>query len=317
MTAAMGPGAGPTQPAAPGGAPPIAEVSAEAAAHGVPGGLSGALRRIWQDRNGKLGLLLVGALALVAVAAAVGLTPYDPLAQAPGDRLQGPSAAHWFGADQFGRDIASRSFAGIAASMRVALAAVAVAALIGSLLGIAAGFFGGIVDTVVGRLADVLFAFPAILLALAIVAALGHGWVNTAVAIAVVYTPIFVRVARGPVLSVREMDYIHAGRVLGFSSSRLLFRHVLPNVSAPIAVQVTLALSWAILTEAGLSFLGLGAQPPQPSLGLMVSESRNLITEAWWTFAFPAAVIVIAVVALNLLGDGLRSALDPREAGRA
>ncbi|MGH3741458.1 MAG: ABC transporter permease, partial [Micromonosporaceae bacterium] len=278
---------------------------------------SGALRRIWQDRNGKLGLLLVGALALVAVAAAVGLTPYDPLAQAPGDRLQGPSAAHWFGADQFGRDIASRSFAGIAASMRVALAAVAVAALIGSLLGIAAGFFGGIVDTVVGRLADVLFAFPAILLALAIVAALGHGWVNTAVAIAVVYTPIFVRVARGPVLSVREMDYIHAGRVLGFSSSRLLFRHVLPNVSAPIAVQVTLALSWAILTEAGLSFLGLGAQPPQPSLGLMVSESRNLITEAWWTFAFPAAVIVIAVVALNLLGDGLRSALDPREAGRA
>ncbi|MQA25285.1 MAG: ABC transporter permease subunit [Micromonosporaceae bacterium] len=294
----------------PAGAPPVADAAIEV----TPIGLRATALRIWRDRNGKLGLVLTGALLLVAIAAALGVTPYDPLAQESAQALDGPGARHWFGTDQFGRDIASRTFAGVAASLRVAALAVAVAALIGSLLGIVAGFFGGLVDAAVGRLADVLFAFPAILLALAIVAALGHGWLNTAIAIAVVYTPIFVRVARGPVLSVREHDYVKAGRVLGFSSARLLFRHVLPNVSAPIAVQVTLALSWAILTESGLSFLGLGAQPPEPSLGLMVSDARNLAAEAWWTLAFPAAMIVVAVIALNLLGDGLRSALDPRQA---
>jgi peptide/nickel transport system permease protein len=270
--------------------------------------------RVWRDRNGRLGLLLSAALTTAALLALAGLTPYDPLAQHTADRLQSPNLSYWFGTDQFGRDITSRTLAGIAASMRVALLAVAISALVGSLLGITAGFLGGVVDAVVGRLADVLFAFPATLLALAIVAALGHGWLNTAVAISVVYTPIFIRVARGPVLSVREQDYVKAGRVLGFSPARLLFRHVLPNVNAPIAVQVTLALSWAILTESGLSFLGLGTQPPQPSLGLMVSEARTLMTEAWWTLTFPAAAIVLAVVAFNLLGDGLRSALDPREA---
>ena len=294
----------------PAGAPPVADAPIEAA----PLGWRTTARRVWRDRNGRLGTLLTAALLLAGIAAALGLTPYDPLAQEAADRLTGPSLRHWFGADQFGRDIASRTAAGVAASLRVAVLAVAVAAVLGSLLGIAAGFFGGMVDAAVGRLADVLFAFPAILLALAIVAALGHGWLNTAIAIAVVYTPIFVRVARGPVLSVREHDYIKAGRVLGFSSARLLFRHVLPNVSAPITVQVTLALSWAILTESGLSFLGLGAQPPEPSLGLMVSDARNLVQEAWWTLAFPAGVIVLAVIALNLLGDGLRSALDPRQA---
>lgn len=278
-----------------------------------PIGLAATLRRVWHDRNGRLGLLLSAAVCLAALTAVAGLTPYDPIAQHTADRLRAPNPEYWFGTDQFGRDIASRTCAGIAASLRVALLAVGIAALIGSLLGITAGFLGGVVDAVVGRLADVLFAFPAILLALAIVAALGHGWLNTAVAIAVVYTPIFVRVARGPVLSVREQDYIKAGRVLGYSPARLLFRHVLPNVNAPITVQVTLALSWAILTESGLSFLGLGTQPPQPSLGLMVSEARAIMAEAWWTLGFPAAAIVAAVVALNLLGDGLRSALDPRE----
>jgi peptide/nickel transport system permease protein len=283
------------------------------AAERPPDHPTATLRRVWQDRNGRIGLLLGGLLAVTALAAFAGLTPYDPLAQHTADRMAGPNLSYWFGTDQFGRDVASRTAAGLAASLRVALLAVALAAGTGSLLGITSGFFGGTADAVVGRLTDVLFAFPATLLALAIVAALGHGWLNTAVAIAVVYTPIFVRVARGPVLSVREQDYIRAGRVLGFSPARLLFRHVLPNVSAPIAVQVTLALSWAILTESGLSFLGLGTQPPQPSLGLMVADARAIMTEAWWTLAFPAAAIVLAVVTLNLLGDGLRSALDPRE----
>lgn len=297
-----------TAPAA--GAPQVADIGGDAA----PVGLRATLGRIRRDRNGLVGIVLTVLLLGVAVLALAGATPYDPIAQHAADRLQPPSGRYWFGTDQFGRDIASRTFAGIAASLRVAVVSVGIAAVVGSLLGITAGFLGRAVDAVIGRLADVLFAFPAILLALAIVAALGHGWLNTSIAIAVVYTPIFVRVARGPVLSVREHDYVKAGRVLGFSSSRLLFRHVLPNVSAPIAVQVTLALSWAILTESGLSFLGLGTQPPEPSLGLMVNEARNLVTEAWWTLTFPAAVIVLAVVALNLLGDGLRSALDPREA---
>ena len=144
------------------------------------------------------------------------------------------------------------------------------------------------------------------------VSALGAGWQNTAIAIAIVYTPIFARVSRGPTLSVAKAEYIKAQRVLGIPTWRVLLRHVLPNVSAPIVVQITLALSWAILTESALSFLGLGTQPPEPSLGLMVSDAQNTIASQWWTMVFPAAAIIVAVIALNLLGDGLRSALDPR-----
>lgn len=263
-------------------------------------------------RNGSAGLVLTVLLVVVAVTAWLGFTPFDPVAQHVGERLQGPSGGNWFGTDQFGRDVASRTFAGIGTSLRVALFAVAIAAIVGGCLGIAAGFVGRALDAVIGRVTDVLFAFPAILLALAIVAGLGHGWMNTAIAIAVVYTPIFVRVARGPTLAVRNAEYVQAGRVLGYSLPRLLARHVLPNVAPAIVVQVMLALSWAIITESGLSFLGLGTQPPEPSLGGMVNEARSLMTEAWWLMAFPAGVIVLAVIALNLLGDGLRTALDPR-----
>jgi peptide/nickel transport system permease protein len=193
---------------------------------------------------------------------------------------------------------------------------VALACLVGGLLGIAAGFFGGWTDQVLGRVADVLFGFPALLLALAMVSALGSGWQNAAIAIAVVYTPIFLRTARGPTLSVATSEYVQAGQVLGLPPHRLLLRHVLPNVAPPIVVQTTLALSWAILTEASLSFLGLGTQPPAASLGLMVADARNIVAVAWWTLAFPAAAIVAAVIALNLLGDGVRAALDPRREPR-
>lgn len=271
------------------------------------------MRNLWRDRSGRIGLVVTATFILLAVAATLGVSPYDPVAVHPADRLQAPSAAYWLGTDQFGRDIASRVFMGIATSLRVAVISVGIAATVGSLLGVAAGYFGGWLDAVVGRFADVLFAFPAALLALALVAALGRGWFNTSVAIAIVYVPIFVRVARGPALAVREMDYVRAGRVLGYAPPRLLGRHVLPNVAAPIIVQVALALSWAILTESALSFLGLGTQPPQPSLGLMVSDARNFVTSAWWTVAFPAAAIVGVVIGLNLLGDGLRTALDPQE----
>ncbi len=280
------------------------------------GGARALLGGVWADRNGRLGVALTGLLALAALLAVAHLTGYDPLTQDRALRLGAPSGLHWLGTDQFGRDIAARTAAGIFASLRVAVVAVGLATVVGGLLGVLSGFTGGVLDAVVGRCTDVLFAFPATLLALALVAALGHGWFNTAVAIAVVYTPIFVRVSRGPVLTARESEYVQAGRVLGFPASRLLFRHVLPNVAAPIAVQVALALSWAILTEAGLSFLGLGTQPPDPSLGLMVAEARTLFPDAWWTLLFPAAAVVVAVVGLNLLGDGLRNALDPRAVRR-
>jgi peptide/nickel transport system permease protein len=281
----------------------------------VPAG-PGLLRRIWRTRNGRIGLVAIAVLAVIAILGALGLLPHNPIEQHPAQRLQGPSGGYWFGTDQFGRDIAARVAVGIWTSLRVAVASVAVAAVLGSVLGIAAGFFRGWVDQVVSRLVDILFAFPAILLALAVVTALGSGWQNTAIAIAVVYTPIFARVSRGPTLSVGAAEYIKAQRVLGIPLWRILLRHVLPNVSAPIVVQVTLALSWAILTESSLSFLGLGTQPPAASLGLMVADARNTVTTAWWTLTFPALAIVVAVIALNLLGDGLRGAFDPRRDSR-
>ncbi len=272
----------------------------------------GLLGGVWRDRNGRLGLIVVVVLAVLAVGAVLGLTPNDPIEQHPADRLQAPSSEYWAGTDQFGRDVFARTLVGIATSMRVALLAVGLAALVGCTVGLLAGYLGGWVDQLAGRVTDVLFAFPAILLALAVISALGRGWTNTALAIAIVYSPIFVRVARGPTLSVAASEYVKAGRVLGIPTRRLLRRHVLPNVAAPIVVQVTLALSWAILTESALSFLGLGTQPPDPSLGAMVSEARNLVEVAWWTMVVPSVAIVLAVVGLNLLGDGLRSALDPR-----
>jgi peptide/nickel transport system permease protein len=277
----------------------------------------GWMRRLTKSPNWMVGLIIVSLLLVIAVLAALGLTPYPPIQQNPAIRFSPPSAEHWLGTDQFGRDMTSRVMAGVLASLRVAVVSVALATVLGSMAGIVAGFFGGWTDRLVGRITDMLFAFPAILLALSIVAALGRGWINTVIAIAIVYTPIFVRVARGPVLTVRELEYVKAGRVLGFRPARLLFRHVLPNVTAPIIVQIALALSWAILTESSLSFLGLGTQPPDPSLGLMVSEARTLFARGWWLMVAPASAIVLSVVGLNLLGDGLRDVLDPtRSEGR-
>lgn len=269
------------------------------------------LRELVTNPNGMVGSIIVSLLVVVAALAALGVTPFPPLAQEPAVRFAPPGASHWLGTDQFGRDVASRVMHGMLASLRVAVLSVAVAAFIGSVAGIVAGFFGGWTDRLIGRSTDMLFAFPAILLALTIVAALGRGWVNTVIAIAIVYTPIFVRVARGPVLTVRESDFVKAGRVLGFGPGRLLFRHVLPNVTAPIIIQIALALSWAILTESSLSFLGLGTQPPEPSLGQMVSDARTLFARGWWLMVAPASGLVLAVVGLNLLGDGLRDILDP------
>jgi len=271
--------------------------------------------RVLRDRNGRIGFVIVCLLAVVAILGVTGTLPHDPLANYPDWRMRGPSARFWFGNDQFGRDVAARCAVGVWYSLRVALVSVAMAAVVGSALGISAGFFSGWLDQIVSRIVDIMFAFPAILLAMAVVAALGSGWTNTAFAIAIVYTPIFARVSRAPTLSVRTSEFVKALRVQGIPTWRIMLRHVLPNVSAPIVVQVTLAVSWAILTEASLSFLGLGPKPPAASLGLMVADSSSTVALAWWTLAFPAFFIAIAVIGLNLLGDGLRGALDPRRAG--
>lgn len=261
--------------------------------------------------SGNVGLALVVIMVLASLASAFGLAPHDPLIQNPIDALKGPSSTYWFGTDQFGRDIFSRCLDGMRRSMTVSITAVSIAAVVGVFLGVVGGFFGKVFDQIVIRLSDVIFAFPAILLALAIVNSLGNSWVDTSLAIAVVYTPIFIRVARGPVLTVKELDYVKAVRILGFSSPRVIFKHVLPNVLPPILIQIALSMSWAILTESGLSFLGLGTQPPDASLGLMVSEAQPLAAFAWWSLAFPSILITIVVIGLNLVGDGLRDSLDP------
>lgn len=275
-----------------------------------------ALRRLTRDRNGVVGACILALLIGVALLARLGAFPHDPITQHPLDRLLAPSGRYWLGTDEFGRDLFARTASGVALSLQTAAVAVSLAAVVGSVLGIVAGYAGGLLDGAIGRLTDTLFAFPAILLALAVVAGLGPGWWHTSLAIAVVYTPIFVRVARAPVLSVKNAEYVAAGRILGYSHSRLLIRHVLPNVAPPIAIQTALAMSWAILTESALSFLGLGIQPPQASLGVMVESSRNLLSQAPWTLLAPASAIALAVIGLNLLGDGLVTVLRPRDGHR-
>jgi peptide/nickel transport system permease protein len=272
----------------------------------------GLLRALWRSKNGRIGLVLVGIVVAGAISAALGGTPYDPQFQNASALLQAPSWGHPFGTDQFGRDIFSLVFAGLGVSFEIAAVSVLIAAGIGSIAGVIAGFLGKWTSAVIMRTTDMLFAIPAILLALIVVAALGAGWRNSAIAIGVGYIPIFVRVVRGPVLTLRESGYVLAGRVLGFSRRRLLFRHILPNVSGILAVQVSLALAWSILADASLSFLGLGPPPPTASLGEMVSQSGSLAQLAWWTLAFPSIAIIVAVIGFNLLGDGLRDAIDPR-----
>ena len=264
-----------------------------------------------KSTSGVVGGILVLIMVVISLLSAFGITPHDPLIQDPLNALQGPSSQYWLGTDQFGRDNLSRCMDGMRRSMTVSITAVSIATLVGVFLGVVGGYFGKVLDGFVVRFSDVIFAFPAILLALAIVNSLGNSWVDTSLAIAVVYTPIFIRVARGPVLSVKEMDYVKAVRILGFSTPKVLFSHILPNVLPTIVIQIALSMSWAILTESGLSFLGLGTQPPDASLGLMVSEAQALAAFAWWTLAFPSLFITIAVVGLNLVGDGLRDSLDP------
>jgi peptide/nickel transport system permease protein len=264
------------------------------------------------SRSGKIGVTLVGITLLGALVSILGLAPYDPQHQDPTANLAAPSLDHWLGTDNFGRDLFSLVLEGIVVSLEIAVLATLIAGVFGSIGGIVAGYLGGTTSTLIMRGSDILFAIPAILLALAIVTALGPGILDSALAIGIGWIPIFVRVVRAPVLSLRNADFVRAGQVLGFSSGRVLFRHILPSVYGVIAVQTSLALAWAILAEASLSFLGLGPPPPTASLGQMVSDSSSLAGIAWWTLFAPSLAIIIAVVGFNYLGDGLRDAADPR-----
>jgi peptide/nickel transport system permease protein len=257
------------------------------------------------------GVALVVGLAVLAPM----ISPYDPLQQNILARLKGPSAAHWLGADQFGRDILSRILHGLRASLAVSAGAVFAALALGGTLGLAAAFYRGWTDRIVMRLMDVAFAFPVMLLAIGIIAMLGPGAGPTGIAIAVVYTPIFACLLRGSALVVAASDYVANARSVGASDGRIIFRHILPNLASVVLVQTSLLLSAAILVEASLSFLGLGTQPPTPSLGMMLSEGRNVLLLSPWAAVFSGAAILVVAFALNLLGDVLRDTLDPRLRG--
>lgn len=274
------------------------------------------IRAMLRNPSVVVGLAFFAVPAILILLNLTSLLPYEPAAQDPPVRLRGPSIDHLLGTDQFGRDVFSRVASGVANSALIAMLAVTLAALVGVLAGLVAGFFRGLSDSIIGGVANILFAFPPLLLALALASVLDRSRVTVAIAIAVVYIPIFARVIRGPVLALREMEFVKAATSTGQRPVAVMFRHVLPNVAPIVIVQVTLSLSWAFLTEAALSYLGLGAPPPAPSLGSMIFEARTLVYLAPWTMIFPGAVIVLVVVSLNVLGDALRDALDPRNRGR-
>jgi peptide/nickel transport system permease protein len=257
------------------------------------------------------GLVLIGIILMSIFDET--LAPQGPNEIDVDNRLQSPSWAHPFGTDDLGRDILSRVILGAGVSLRVGFLAVGIALVIGTLIGLLAGFYGRWVDDVLMRVMDMFFAFPAVLLAIAILAVRGPGSGNTALAIGIVYIPIFARVTRASVLGVREEVYVRASRSVGASDWRLLTRHVLPNAAPPIIVQTSISLAFAVLAEAALSFLGLGTQPPNPSWGLMLAEGRGFIDLAWWLAFFPGMAIFLTVLCFNLLGDGLRDVLDPKQ----
>jgi peptide/nickel transport system permease protein len=277
----------------------------------------GRMRGLLHNPSGLIGLCLFTIPVVLVLVDVLGLLPYEAAAQDTQVRLQAPSWDHWFGTDQFGRDMLARVAGGVTNSMLIAVTAVSLSAIVGTLAGLIAGFFGGVSDRVIGGVSNIIFAFPALLLAMSLASVLDRSRWTVALAIAVVYVPIFMRVVRGPVLSLREIEFVRAATSTGQSRTRVMLRHVLPNVMPIVIVQVTLSLSWAVLTEAALSYLGLGAPPPAPSLGVMIFDARSLMYRAPWTMIFPGVVVVLVVVSLNLFGDGLRDTLDPRERGRA
>lgn len=275
-------------------------------------GLRGLLRVVVRNRLAAVALAVLGLFVILAVFGER-LAPYGRNQVSSEDKLQAPSLDHLFGTDQLGRDVFSRVLIGAEPSLRVGLVAVSIALVGGVVFGLVAGFYRGWIDDLIMRVMDVLFAFPAILLAIAILAIRGRGSTNAMIAIGIVYTPIFARVTRASVLSVREEVFVRAARSIGAGDLRIMARHVLPNVAAPVIVQTSVSLAFAILSEAALSFIGLGTQPPEPSWGRMLADGRGFIQDAWWIAVFPGLAIFAVVLSFNVLGDALRDALDPRQ----
>ena len=268
-------------------------------------------RRFARNRGAVFGLAVFIAIVLMALFANV-LAPYDPLAQGVGPANQGPTWKHWAGTDSFGRDMLSRIIYGARIALVVGIVAVLLAMVVGVALGLVAGYYGGWADAVIMRVMDGLFAFPVIILAIAMMAVMGFGVKNVIIAVAVAFIAPFARVTRADVLAVKEEPYIEAACLAGVSRPAIIARHVLPNVLAPIIVQAALRVSGAIITESGLSFLGLGPPPPTPVWGSMIAEGRNFIVMAPHISTIPGIALMVTIVGLNLLGDGLRDTLDPR-----
>jgi ABC-type dipeptide/oligopeptide/nickel transport system permease subunit len=269
------------------------------------------LKRILRQKSGLFGAFLI--LLFLTTAAFPGLfSNYDPLEMNKKHRLEAPSGQFWFGTDEFGRDIFSRVIYGSRVSLFISFFTVVLANFGGIILGVLGGYFGGMRDNVIMRLMDVLFSFPFILLAILIIAITGPGVFNVIISLAVAYLPYSARIARGAVLAVKESQYVEAAKASGASDLRVIGKYIMPNITAPIVVYVTMSFAFALLSEAGLQFLGLGARPPTPSWGLMLNETRGIIEFAPWTGIFPGGAIALAVVGFNLFGDGLRDLLDPK-----
>lgn len=268
-------------------------------------------RRLWNSTSTMIGATLLLFIILTAIFAP-NITPYDPILISTADRLQPPNAEHIFGTDDFGRDVLTRVLYGGRLSLMVGLTSVAIGSLSGILLGIVAGYYGGWVDAIIMRFIDVILSFPSILAALVIVAILGRGLTNVVIAVGISQIPFMTRVVRASTLSTKEMDFVLAARAIGSDDFRIMLRHILPNIIAPIIVTITNSIAGAIIFAAALSFLGLGVQPPTPEWGVMLSEGRAYLRAATWITTFPGLAIVVTVMAINLLGDGLRDVLDPR-----
>ncbi|MGI8854890.1 MAG: ABC transporter permease [Thermomicrobiales bacterium] len=275
------------------------------------GYLRSTLHRLISTRTALVGLVYLAILIIAALSAGM-LSPYNPYQTRTSVALRPPSTNHLLGTDELGRDILTRILYGARLSLRVGLIAVGIAAAVGTILGLCAGYWGGWAETVIMRCIDVMLAFPGILLAIAITTVLGPSLTNVMIAVGIAYIPAYVRLVRGATLSVRAREYVEGARAIGCADSRIVFRYILPNILAPVIVLSTLGVAGAILTAAGLSFLGLGAQSPTAEWGAMLTTGRTYLRQAWWVATFPGVAIMLTVLAINMIGDALRDALDPR-----